>query len=246
MPQGDPRALLDGLAAGLKNAIDAGTLKAANETKAFARVVMRQALGARAANTIGLKSWPDPTKPLAEGLYSRWWQDGEDIPYAFSVGATIRPVNRRFLAIPSDEARAGILPTSTYQPGQLPALGRRPVITTGAGERQSVGVRLSPRSFEYKTGVKLRYVPPGGGRRFGMLVVENARLTPRGQVRGSRRRTPRYSYIAFLLVPETKLPQRLEWGQVIDRAGDLLEQDVLDAIQTAVIDGVPQFTVNYR
>lgn len=238
--QGDFRAALGDVAGGLKAAIDAGTLKAVNETRDFGRVVMRQALGPRAANTLGSRTFQDSG---AAGIFTRWLHDGESVPYGFTIGATIRPTTRQFLAIPTDDVMAGILPPSLYQPGQLPALGRRPIITTQPGARQTAGVRLSPKTFEYKTGVRLRYVPPMGGRRFGMLVVDSARLSPKGQVRGSKRKTPRYTYVAFILLPQTKLPQQLKWQPVVDYGADRLEIDVLDAVQTSVDGGVPQYTV---
>lgn len=201
--RGDLRAAFTGQFAQVAKAVDQGLDLTAKQVLDFGRVVMRNALGARAANTIGRKTFEDTG---ARGIYNRWWRDGQNVPYAFSVGATIRPRERQFLAVPSPALEAGQLPTDIHQPGQLPSLGRLPLPSTGG--RSSRSARLTPRSLEYKLGVRLKYVPPGHGRRFGMLVIENARVTPKGAVRGSRRKTPRYTFVAFYLVPQTTLPQQ--------------------------------------
>jgi hypothetical protein len=236
--QGDLQAAFAGQFAQVSKGVDQGLDLTAKQTLDFGRVVMRQALGAKAANTIGRKTFEDTG---ARGIYNRWWRDGQNVPYAFSVGTTIRPKERQFLAVPSAALEAGQLPTDIFQPGQLPSLGRLPLPSTGG--RFNRAARLSPRSLEYKLGVRLKYVPPGHGRRFGMLVIESARVTSKGAVRGSRRKVARYTFVAFYLVPETKLPQQLDWAPVGDFAHDRLEANVLDAIQTAVEGGVPQYEV---
>jgi hypothetical protein len=91
--------------------------------------------------------------------------------------------------------------------------------------------------------VRLKYVPPGHGRRFGMLVIENARVTPKGAVRGSRRKTPRYTFVAFYLVPQTTLPQQLDWTPVPDFASTRLEANVGGAIEAALAGGTVDYVV---
>jgi hypothetical protein len=115
--QGDLRAAFTGQFAQVSKAVDQGLDLTAKQTLDFGRVVMRQALGAKAANTIGRKTFEDTG---ARGIYNRWWRDGQNVPYAFSVGATIRPKERQFLAVPSPALEAGQLPTDIFQPGQLP------------------------------------------------------------------------------------------------------------------------------
>ena len=237
-PQGDFRAALAGQSAAVSKAVDQGLDLTAKQTLDFARVVMRQALGAKAAQTIGRKVFTDTG---AQGIYNRWWRDGQNVPAAFSVGATIQPKERQFLAVPSPALEAGQLPTDIFQPGQLPSLGRLPLPSTGG--RFNRAARLTPRSLEYKLGVRLKYVPPGHGRRFGMLVIENARVTPKGAVRGSRRKVARYTFVAFYLVPETHLPQQLDWSPVPVFAKDRLEANVSDAVEAATGGGAPDYTV---
>jgi hypothetical protein len=102
---------------------------------------------------------------------------------------------------------------------------------------------MNPRVFEYATGLKLRYVPPAGGRRFALLVADIRGFTPKtGRIRRGQPKRARITVVAFLLLPRTTVPQLLQWQPVIDYAGDRLPIDVLDAIQTGVIDGVPQFS----
>lgn len=254
--EGDLRASLGSLATGLKNAVDAGTDKAARQTKDFARVVMRQALGARAANTIGLKAWPDPVKPLAEGLYSRWWRQQQDIPYAFSVGTTVYPKSSKFLAVPATLNRfgdagqrggAGGNAGTSYASGQVDTNWMVPGGMAGTSPGQAVNRRMNPRVFEYATGLKLRYVPPTGGRRFGLLVADAYGFTPKtGRLRRGQPKRPRVTVVAFLLLPRTNVPQLLQWGPVLDYAAAQLETNVLDAVQVAVEGGVPQYSVVVR
>jgi hypothetical protein len=233
--------------------------------------VIRGALGLRAANTISLKTYPDADKPLAAWLYSRWHRGQEDIPYAFSVGATVRPTNSRFLAVPATlnihsnaASRGGVqdrgLAGTSYAAGQI--------MTSlfGGGSRDSLGRfrgganwdgkrRMTPRLLESQMGIKLRYVPPMGGRRFGMLVVDGARLsTKTGRLQRGQSKRPKVTVVAFLLLPQTKVPRILDWDSVIGRAQELLAQDVLaalppnvlDAVQTGTAAGVPQFEVATR
>jgi hypothetical protein len=237
--QGDLRAAFIGQFAQVSKAVDQGLDLTAKQTLDFGRVVMRNDLGAKAANTIGRKVFPDTG---AQGIYTRWLQDGQSIPGAFSVGATIRPKERQFLAVPSPALEAGQLPTDIFQPGQLPASGRLPLPSTGG--RFNRAARLSPRSLEYKLGVRLKYVPPGHGRRFGMLVIENARVTPKGAVRGSRRKVARYTFVAFYLVPQTTLPQQLDWAPVGDFASTRLEANVGGAIEAALAGGTVDYAVS--
>jgi hypothetical protein len=237
--QGDLLAAFVGQFAQVSKAVDQGLDLTTKQTLDFGRVVMRQALGAKAANTIGRKTFEDTG---ARGIYTRWLQDGQSIPYAFSVGTTIRPKERQFLAVPAPGFEGGELPPGIGQPDAPQGLGRRPIITTGTG-RRTAGVRLSPKTFEYLTGRKLRFVPAGHGHKYAMLVLDDARLDKRGRVRGSRAKRNRRTFVVFFLVPQTNLPQQLDWTPVPVFAQDRLEANVGGAIDAALAGGTVDYVV---
>jgi hypothetical protein len=166
--QGDLRAAFVGQFAQVSKAVDQGLDLTAKQTLDFGRVVMRQALGAKAANTIGRKTFEDTG---ARGIYNRWWRDGQNVPYAFSVGTTIRPKERQFLAVPSPRARGRPAADGIFQPGQ-PRKGWAAVpLPSRPAAAQPRGPALAEVAG-VQAGVRLKYVPPGHGRRFAMLVLE--------------------------------------------------------------------------
>lgn len=256
------------------NAVLGGaTRQAALETLQLGRAVMRGALGLRAANTIFARQiGTDPAKPDAWGLFSRWWKDGQDIPYAFSVGATVLPRRSKYLAVPTAQNRFGAAGNVDYATGSI---GAGVYVSQEHGGRYSHGQfmggrdwqgrrRMNPVDYATQSGNGLRYVPPRGGRRYGMLVADVAVLSgvdkrsrlPSGRV-GSRRRTnvaPRVHRISvpmFLLLPRTTVPRLLPWDEVVEYGQRRLLADVtaalppniLDAFQTGYMDSVPLYEV---
>jgi hypothetical protein len=249
------------------------TQQAALETLQFGRAVMRGALGLRAANTIFAKQiGTDPEKPDVWGVFSRWVKDGKDIPYAFSVGATVLPRRSKYLAVPTAQNRFGAAGNVDYAAGSI---GAGIYVAQPHGGRDSLGRfmggrdwqgrrRMNPVDFAVQSGVGLRYVPPRGGRRYGMLVADISVLSgvdkgsrlPSGRV-GSRRRTnvaPRTHKITvpmFILLPRTTVPQLLPWDEVVEYGQQRLQADVtaalppniLDAFQTGYMDSVPLYEV---
>jgi hypothetical protein len=94
-------------------------------------------------------------------------------------------------------------------------------IPTEAAGKSLRGGRISPRECERRTGLRLRFVY----RRMGpSLLVAEARLNTRGRAVASRSRTGRgvASVPIFLLVPQVKLPKRLDLGRDAARAHEAM------------------------
>lgn len=115
------------------------------------------------------------------------WTKAPEIIAAHDEGATIRSSEGFWLAIPLEAAGSG-----------------------------RFGRRMTPLDFERRTGQRLRFVYRKN-RRSALLVVDDARLTKRGQARrkGGRRRkdgvlTGAQTVPVFLLVPQVKLRKRTD------------------------------------
>lgn len=178
------------------------TIKA--ETEALKQELRRQVQGSfrstRLANTWRSEAYPRTGLSLRPaGLV---WSKAPLIIDAFDRGVTIRSKRGGFLAIP------------------LPAAGRGPG-----------GTRVTPRGFEQRTGLRLRLVYRRG--RPSLLVVDISRLNSRGVVgvRTGRRRQvfrdpgvearperARVTVPVFVLLPQTKLPKRLDVAGAAQRA----------------------------
>lgn len=92
-------------------------------------------------------------------------------------------------------------------------------IPTPAAGKSTRGGRITPGEWERRTGLRLRFVY----RRTGpSLLVAEGRLNTKGQAVVSRSKTGRGKVTApiFLLVPQVKLPKRLELARDADRAAD--------------------------
>ena len=91
-------------------------------------------------------------------------------------------------------------------------------IPTPAAGKALGGRRITPGAWERKTGLRLRFVY----RRTGpsLLVADAARLNSRGLAAASRSKTGRGQVTApiFLLVPQVKLPKRLDLARDAERA----------------------------
>ena len=94
-------------------------------------------------------------------------------------------------------------------------------IPTPAAGKSSRGGRITPREWEQRSGLRLRFVY----RRTGpSLLVAEGRLNARGRAVASRSRTGRgvATVPIFLLVPQVKLPKRLDLARDTDAAKDAL------------------------
>ena len=92
-------------------------------------------------------------------------------------------------------------------------------IPTDAAGKSSRGGRITPGEWERRTGLRLRFVY----RRVGpSLLVAEGRLNTRGRAVASRSRTGRgvTTVPIFLLVPQVKLPKRLDLARDAERAQD--------------------------
>jgi hypothetical protein len=133
----------------------------------------------------------------------------------FEEGSLIRSRKGRALAIPTDAAGIG--------PG---------------------GRHMTPALFRRARGLPLREVWPRG-RRFGMLVSVGARLDARGRAAGRRAgsgrlgRKPAFGpqIVVFWLVPQARLPRRLDVAGVRARAGAALRGALAAEIAGGSIPG---------
>jgi hypothetical protein len=150
------------------------------------RQVTGSGLGQRLANTVRLRVFPGAEPSL--GAAALVWTKAPAIIAAFERGALIRGVRGLWLAIP------------------LPAAGK-----TGLG-----GKKVTPLGWERRTGMRLRFVYRRG--KPSLLVADDARLTRATGLATSIRRPRRRDGIltgaatvpVFLLVPQVKLPKKLD------------------------------------
>jgi len=93
-------------------------------------------------------------------------------------------------------------------------------IPTEAAGRGFRGGRITPGEWERRRGMRLRFVYRPRGP--SLLVADRARINTRGQAVVSRSKTGRNQVTApiFLLVPQVKLPKRLDLDRDAERALD--------------------------
>jgi hypothetical protein len=172
----------------LERAVATGTRDAGRGLKTELRSQVASAgLGQRLANSWRDKHYPNQKLNAASLVYTK----APQIIRAFDEGAVIRSRGGRFLAIP----------------------------TENAPRKGTDGRRVSPSTFpEHRFG-PLRFVPRPTGP--SLLVVDGLRASysrRTGQLRGFRRATERArrsgqgltTVVMFLLVPQVKLPKRLD------------------------------------
>jgi hypothetical protein len=118
------------------------------------------------------------------------WSKAPVIVGAHDTGPLIRSKNGFWLAIP------------------LPAAGK-----------SLRGGRITPGEWERRTGLRLRFIYR---RRGPSLLVAEGRLNSKGRAVASRSKTGRGKVTApiFLLVPQVKLPKRLDLARDAERAVD--------------------------
>lgn len=93
-------------------------------------------------------------------------------------------------------------------------------IPTEAAGRGLRGRRITPGEWERRRGLRLRFVYRRRGP--SLLVADRARINNRGQAVASRSKTGRNQVTApvFLLVPQVKLPKRLDLNRDAEQALD--------------------------
>jgi hypothetical protein len=180
---------------GIERAVVGGTRDAGHGLRTeLRRQVASAGLGQRLGNSWRDKPYPNQKLDAASLVYTK----APQIIRAFDEGAVIRSRRGRFLAIP----------------------------TENAPRRGTDGKRISPGTFpEHRFG-SLRFVPRQSGP--SLLVVEGLRASfsrKTGELRGFRRATDRTrergegltTVVMFLLVPQVKLPKRLDVARAAER-----------------------------
>jgi hypothetical protein len=179
----------------IERAVASGTREAGRGLKTeLRRQVASAGLGQRLANSWRDKHYPNQKLDAASLIYTK----APQIIRAFDQGAVIRSRRGRFLAIPTQNApRSG-----------------------------TDGKRISPSTFpEHRFG-PLRFVPRQSGP--SLLVVDGLRASfsrKTRQLRGFRRATDRArrsgqglaTVVMFVLVPQVKLPKRLDVARAAER-----------------------------
>ncbi len=171
-----------------ERAVTLGVTQAGERLKSDWRAQVTGAgLGTKLARTI--RSARYPKQGTSIGAASLVWSKAPQIVGAHDEGAPIRSKNGFWLAIPTPVARERIR--------------RGP---------------LDPGIWEKRTGMPLRFIYRRGGP--SLLVADNVRFTKSGRIRENvtrRKDGTSYSRLAgrtivpiFLLVPQVKLPKRLD------------------------------------
>src|SRR5918995_4256624 len=179
----------------IERAVASGTRDAGRSLKTeLGRQVASAGLGQRLGNSWRDKHYPNQKLDAASLVYTK----APQIIRAFDEGAVIRSRRGRFLAIP----------------------------TENAPRRGTDGKRISPSTFpEHRFG-PLRFVPRPSGP--SLLVVDGLRASfsrKTGDLRGFRRASERArqsghgvtTVVMFLLVPQVKLPKRLDVSRAAER-----------------------------
>ena len=120
------------------------------------------------------------------------WSKAPDIVHAHDTGPLIRSRNGFWLTIP-----------------------------TAAAGKSRRGGRITPVEWERRTGLRLRFIYRRSGP---SLLVAEGRLNKGGRAVASRSKTGRglTTVPIFLLVPQVKLPKRLDLDRDTERAHDSL------------------------
>jgi hypothetical protein len=91
--------------------------------------------------------------------------------------------------------------------------------------------KMTPADFE-QAGIPLRYIPPQGSRRVGLLVVDNFRITSKGKAKAASNRALKTgrglaTVVMFILVPEARLKKRFDIDSVAKKWIDKLPSLVI-------------------
>ncbi len=177
-----------------ERAVSAAIREAGTGLKAAWRLQITGAgLGPRLARTIRSEQFPKATPSLNAAALV--WSNAPVIVGAHDTGPLIRSKSGFWLAIPTPAAGKS-----------LRGLRRGSASTT-------------PGEWEGRTGLRLRFIYR---RRGPSLLVAEGRLNTKGRAVASRSRTGRGVVTApiFLLVPQVKLPKRLNLARDAERAVD--------------------------
>jgi hypothetical protein len=198
------------------------------ETLGEMRSHTAQRLGARTANALGRRFYVNEDRTVAGFIHSRWWRRGagggprQDILEAFSKGEVITPKRGQFLAIPLPAAYA----------------------VAGASRG---GQRPTPERVETALDQDLFVIQRAG--RPPILCAKNVAISTRrrGTIRAGRfrskggilkqRRTVNAIVPLFVLVKNVRLPKRLDFPPITEKADErLAEKLIVELVTRGVID----------
>lgn len=166
--------------------------------------IIAAGLGQRLANTVRAATYPSRLNSISAAslAYSR----APEVVDAHDRGALIRSELGLWLAIPL---------------GEVAKMRGRKV----EGGRASA--RITPRGWELRTGMSLRFVYRPG--KFPLLVTDG-RTNKAGRAVRSRSKTGKglQTIPIFILVPQVKLRRKLDLDRVSDAWGDRLPGLILD------------------
>lgn len=201
---GSIREVMEQERANSRRAVTRGIRQGAEEIKKDWRgQVQRAGLGRRLANTIRSRTFPKGRESRdAAGIV---WTRAPRIIDAFEQGSVIRSAVGLFLAIP----------------------------TEAAGKKGLGRERITPGGFERRTGLRLRFVYRQNAP--SLLVADGARLNTRGLAQMSRAKVRKdgiqrgaVTAVVFILVPQVRLPRRLQLFEAADRVSRRVPQLIVD------------------
>ena len=177
--RGDLRAMMRAELDAAERAVTAGVAQAAGGLQtAWRGQITGAALGQKLANSVRKKLYPTSGTSIRAAAVV--YSNASKVVDAFDRGAIIRAKNGFWLAIP----------------------------TAAAGKKGVGNKRITPGSWEQRTGQRLRFIYRRGQP---SLLVAKTRLNSKGRAVVSKSKTGRgmATVPIFILVPQVKLPKRL-------------------------------------
>jgi hypothetical protein len=188
--QGDLRAMMQAEVEAAERAVTAGVSEAASGLQQDWR---GQITGAALGRGLAnsIRKKMYPTTGVSIRAAAVVYSNASNVVDAFDRGALIRSKNGFWLAIP----------------------------TAAAGKKGVGNKRITPGGWEQRTGQRLRFVFRRGQP---SLLVAETRLNSKGRAVVSRSKTGRglATVPIFILVPQVKLPKRLDFARDAARAHD--------------------------
>lgn len=185
----------------LKTRLTRATAKATLRAQADTRAETKP-LGSRLQNAWRARVYPESA--VSDSPAGEVRTNAPHIIKAFTEGSTIRGRDGLWLAIP------------------LPA----------AGKYQGGAKRMTPELFELQTGLRLRFVYLPGRRKALLVADQNAALGRGGIARrrfkgiGRERTAAKVAIPIFVLVPQVKMPKRLDLRRIYANARRFLREEL--------------------
>ena len=216
----------------LRDAADAAVERQTEETKGQMRVEIARRLGSRAANALRSRLYLGRQQEVVGFIHSKWWKkraDGEliDMFAAFERGAEITGSRGQNIAIPLAAAYNILGMSATRGSGR----SRQKAVTPEAVER-----RLGAKLFVLRRRGRLDLLCARAGW-LGALSAGVASRSRRKRGRPSTVGTAANSPITcFALTKTNRLPKRLEFGPILQRAdARLVEKFVVELARRDVL-----------